>query len=118
MIDLSVKQAIVNEYLVGGTSCRKLGAKYGVSYRTVSRLMQEFYRLNDDATIEIINLQAMKENTGPQDHLSQAVKIRELEKQLEQERLHNKLLTAIIDIAEEELHIPIRKKYGTRQCKK
>jgi len=42
----------------------------------------------------------------------------ELQKQLEQERLHNKLLTAMIDIAEEELKIPIRKKYGTRQLKK
>lgn len=42
----------------------------------------------------------------------------ELQKQLEQERLQNKLLTAMIDIAEEELKIPIRKKYGTRQLKK
>ena len=42
----------------------------------------------------------------------------ELQKQLEQERLHNKLLTAMIDIAEEELKIPIRKKYGTKPLKK
>lgn len=44
--------------------------------------------------------------------------ITELQKQLTQERLHNKLLAAMIDIAEQELKIPIRKKYGTRQLKK
>ena len=42
----------------------------------------------------------------------------ELQQQLEQERLRNKLLTAIIDVAEEELKIPIRKKYGTKPLKK
>ena len=42
----------------------------------------------------------------------------ELQKQLAQERLHNKLLTAMIDIAEKELKISIRKKYGTKPLKK
>ena len=42
----------------------------------------------------------------------------ELQKQLAQERLQNKLLTAMIDIAEQELKIPIRKKYGTKPLKK
>jgi UDP-glucose 6-dehydrogenase len=41
-----------------------------------------------------------------------------LQKELAQERLRNKLLTAIIDVAEEELKIPIRKKYGTKPLKK
>ncbi|MEI9943060.1 MAG: hypothetical protein WDN26_02465 [Chitinophagaceae bacterium] len=41
-----------------------------------------------------------------------------LKKELEKERLRNKLLTAMIDIAEEQLKIPIRKKSGTRQSKK
>ena len=38
-----------------------------------------------------------------------------LQKQLAQEKLHNKVLTAMIEIAETELKIPIRKKYGTKQ---
>jgi DNA-directed RNA polymerase subunit K/omega len=42
----------------------------------------------------------------------------ELQKQLARERLHNKLLIAMIEIAEQELKIPIRKKYGTKQLKK
>ena len=41
-----------------------------------------------------------------------------LKKELAQERLRNKLLTAMIDIAEEQLKIPIRKKSGTKRLKK
>ena len=41
-----------------------------------------------------------------------------LQKQLAQERLHNKVLTAMIEIAETELKIPIRKKYGIKQSRK
>ena len=55
-------------------------------------------------------------NKEPRDVLP--ANIIELQKQLEQERLHNKLLIAMIDIAEKDLKIPIRKKYGTRQLKK
>jgi hypothetical protein len=41
--------------------------------------------------------------------------VKKLQRELEKERLHNKLLNAMIDIAEEQLGIPIRKKYGARQ---
>jgi hypothetical protein len=37
---------------------------------------------------------------------------------LEQEQLRNKLLNAMLDIAEDELQVPIRKKFGTKQSKK
>jgi UDP-glucose 6-dehydrogenase len=41
-----------------------------------------------------------------------------LQKELAQSQLHVKLLTAIIEIAEDELKIPIRKKFGTKPLKK
>jgi hypothetical protein len=41
--------------------------------------------------------------------------VKELQRQLDEARLHNKLLTAMIDIAEDELGIPIRKKRGAKQ---
>ena len=44
--------------------------------------------------------------------------VAELQRQLEQARLYNKLLIAMIDIAEQDLKIPIRKKNGTSQLKK
>jgi hypothetical protein len=41
--------------------------------------------------------------------------VKTLQAELRKSRLHNKLLTAVIDIAEEELSAPIRKNYGARQ---
>jgi hypothetical protein len=41
--------------------------------------------------------------------------IKTLQAELRKSRLHNKVLLAVIDIAEQELGVPIRKKYGTRQ---
>jgi hypothetical protein len=41
--------------------------------------------------------------------------VKQLRKELEEARLYNKLLNAMIDIAEEEFDIPIRKKSGAKQ---
>jgi hypothetical protein len=43
------------------------------------------------------------------------VKVRQLEKELEYEKLRTHALDKMIDIAERDLKIPIRKKSGTRQ---
>jgi BMFP domain-containing protein YqiC len=42
-------------------------------------------------------------------------RIKELEKQLEKARMKNIALNTLIDVAETELKIPIRKKPGTKQ---
>jgi hypothetical protein len=41
--------------------------------------------------------------------------VRRLRKELEEARLYNKLLNAMIDIAEEQFDIPIRKKPGAKR---
>ncbi len=41
--------------------------------------------------------------------------VKELQRELEEARLHNKLLNTMIDIAEEQLGIQIRKKRGAKQ---
>jgi uridine kinase len=45
--------------------------------------------------------------------LSNDVKL--LQQELRKVQLHNKFLNAVIDIAEEQLHIDIRKKAGTKR---
>jgi len=45
-------------------------------------------------------------------------KIELLEKQLEWEKLRSKALDTMINVAERELHIDIRKKPGTKQSEK
>lgn len=44
-------------------------------------------------------------------------KIKELTRQLDQARLKNAILETMILVAEEELHIRIKKKRGTKQSK-
>lgn len=41
--------------------------------------------------------------------------VRRLRRELEEARLHNKLLNAMIDIAEEQFEVPIRKKSGAKR---
>ena len=121
MYDKLVRQSIIDEYLVGGISFRKLGKKYGISNMTVNRWIWEYRCCVDNELLETkaANLQVMKEENPADQHvLPLAEQIKLLQKQLAQEQLHNRLLTAMIDIAEEELKIPIRKKYGTKQSKK
>lgn len=49
---------------------------------------------------------------GPENLASEVMRLRE---DLRKAELHNKLLNAMIDIAEEQFEIPIRKKRGARQ---
>ena len=113
---MATKEQIINEYLIGGISFRVLGRKHGISCSTINRWVLEHqgFICMTKSSRESISLLEM--NKEPRDVLP--ANIIELQKQLEQERLHNKLLIAMIDIAEKDLKIPIRKKYGTRQLKK
>lgn len=110
------KEQIISEYLLGGATFRSLEKKYGMSRSTINRWVQKYQgilQVRKDKK-KSSNLVSMKE-TLPEILPGE---IAELQKQLTQERLHNKLLTAMIDIAEQELKIPIRKKYGTGRLKK
>ncbi|MFP5040800.1 hypothetical protein [Parasediminibacterium sp. JCM 36343] len=120
MIDLGLKKTIVNEYLLGGSSYRQLGKKYGLSHWVISHWVKLHHQeqLEEAQSATLQPMGEALEKSGLDEVSSPAVQIKELQKQLAQERLHNKLLTAMIDVAEEELKIPIRKKYGTRQSRK
>ncbi len=125
MIDPGLKQSAINAYLAGGFSLRGLGKKYGINYKTIHGWVLAHQRQEAEqqtAASQTAILHAMNEASKQAGHTEvaggPAAQIKELQKQLAQERLHNKLLTAMIDVAEEELKIPIRKKYGTRQSSK
>ena len=110
------KEQIINEYLIGGISFRILGKKYGISRSTINRWVLEhqgFICMRKSPRESITLLEMNKEPTE-----ILPTEIVELQRQLDQERLHNKLLVAMIEIAEQELKIPIRKKYGTKPLKK
>lgn len=111
------KQEIINEYLLGKVGYRVLSKKYGVSRSAISRWVMDFQGRPRSKSRELktVHLPLMQQ---PDTREKLPVEIGTLQKELAQERLRNKLLTAIIDAAEGELKIPIRKKYGTKPLKK
>jgi transposase len=110
------RQKAVREYLLGGCSYRQLEEKYGVSHATINRYVRKF-KACQQAKLKGIPLPSdpMKHQRN-QEQLPDSIE--QLQKQLEQERLRNKLLTTMLEIAEDELQIPIRKKFGTKQSQK
>ena len=111
------KPEIINEYLLGKVGYRVLSKKYGVSRSAINRWVMDFQGRERSKSRELksVHLPLMKQQpTGEKLPTDVAA----LQKELAQERLRNKLLTAIIEVAEEELKIPIRKKYGTKPLKK
>lgn len=95
------KELIVEEYLKGEVSLRELGRRYGVNHLKIHRWVKEHRseRFRADAGYT-------KEEAG---------EIKRLRRELEDARLTNELLTAMIDIAEEQMGIDIRKKRGARR---
>lgn len=96
------KEQIVNEYLSGGVTYRKLGAMYGVSKSTVQRWVEaEAPRGGEDK----------KDKDASRE-------VKRLRRELDEARLYNQLLNTMIDIAEEEMGVKIRKKRGAGQRQK
>lgn len=103
---------MVAEYLRGGVTLRELERTHGVSFSTIHRWVQEYERR-----------EGQNEGAGGQEVWRALVDkdarlsadVRQLRRELEEARLHNKLLNAMIDIAEEQFEIPIRKKSGAKR---
>jgi transposase-like protein len=103
------QEAIIAEYLLGDTTYRKLGAKHGVDFRAIHHWVTKFQGKQVKKPKPKIELT----DDLPKEELPTDVK--QLQEDLHKAKLHNKLLNAIIDIAEEQLKIDIRKKSGTKQ---
>jgi transposase-like protein len=101
------KDAIIAEYLTGNSNYRKIGIKYGIDFRLVHSWVMKY--------------QGKKRKYKPQPKEQKAEvtplsnEVKQLQQELRKAQLHNKLLNAMIDIAEEQLHIDIRKKSGTKR---
>ncbi len=107
------KKEVVEEYLRGGESLRELGKRRGVSAATIHRWVREHKEKKGLGKVEGCGEKRRhgmeaRDTKMPGD-------VRRLQKELEEARLYNKLLNAMIDIAEEEFEIPIRKKHGAKR---
>jgi transposase-like protein len=103
------RESAVAEYLAGDVSYRELEGRYGVSSSTLNRWVKEHKK---EKGPEREAMERVASGLG-REELPRGVK--ELRRELEEARLHNKLLNTMIDIAEEQLGIEIRKKRGAKQ---
>ncbi len=105
------KEAIIAEYLVGGISFRKLSAKYGIKHQSIHNWVQEY---QGKKRIRKPSIKKVSTVITP-DEIPLSTEVKQLQKELRKAQLHNKLLNAIIDIAEDQLKIDIRKKSGAKR---
>jgi len=124
---MDIKQQAITEYLTQGTGYRKLSAKYGVSRSTINKWVQIHQGIHNLPPTEkqqryyLSGMNSKPEKVGATEFKDQQVlqqKIALLEKQLAWEKLRADALDTMIDIAEKQLDISIRKKSGSQQSGK
>ena len=122
---MDIKKEAVREYLVDGIPYRALAKKYGVSRSTINKWVlvhQGIHGLPRCHSQISYDLQQKKLGKKSKQVVKQhqsdlEKKIEVLEKQLEWEKLRTMALDTMINVAERELNIDIRKKPGTKQSK-
>lgn len=105
------KRKVVYEVKMGFISKEEARRTYNIAgHSTVLKWIRKFEGKDP------FNLRAMPQNKSSNDDLLKRIK--ELEHQLEDETLRSEGLSKMIDIAEDQLNISIRKKSDTKQSKK
>ena len=106
----------MTEYLAGEVSYREMAGRYGISSSTLSRWVEEHRSGKKTGTVaesQAIERVAVELAAGRAEMPVEGEG--RLQKELHEARLYNKLLEAMIDIAEEQMGVQIRKKRGARQ---
>ena len=121
---MDIKQEAITEYLTKGTGYRQLAAKYGVSRTTINKWVQIHQGIHNIPPTEkqqkyyLSGMNSKAENVAANEFKNQQElqqKIALLEKQLAWEKLRADALDTMINIAENQLNIPIRKKSGSQR---
>lgn len=110
------KLQIIEEYMSSGESMETFQVKYGMGQCTLSRWMTNF-GLSNTSQRQYIEMKK-KLPESPEKTLRERTleaRLAQLEKELKAEKLKTEAANAMIDVAEEELGIDIRKKAGAKQ---
>jgi transposase len=117
------KRHVINEYLATGLPKETIQKKYGIKFNNaILYWMRRLGYVDRPQKVVILHtsnqLELAKkytpEHDPSKDTRSLEKRIKELEKQLEDEKIRSEMLTRMIDIAETELKVPIRKKPNTK----
>lgn len=112
------KEKIIQEYLLTKASYRALEKKYKVSRGTINQWVLNYQGVsNSYSKGKKVNtyLSGVKKRINNKKELEQ--QISELKKQLDWQTMRAEALDKMIDIAESQMQISIRKKPGTKQSR-
>ena len=121
---MDIKTQIIQEYLNKGCGFRELAAKYGISRTTICKwvaIHQGIHNLpptEKQVKYSTSSMNSSKKKISAEqlnDQQALQEKIAMLEKQLQWEKLRADALDTMINVAEKQLNISIRKKPGTKQ---
>ncbi len=101
------KEAIIAEYLLGEKTFRQMQSLHGVDYRIIHSWVTKFKGHH------VQKLKTPSETI--QSFEQQECDVKALREELRKAKLYNELLNTMIDIAEDQLKIDIRKKSGTKR---
>lgn len=115
-----LKLKVVQEYLTTGQGIRELMAKYNIEgVNTIGKWVKKYSSSQpDEAKIErdrIMSKANQKPSEKSKKQLELEAKIAALEKELSHEKLRGEALSTLIEVAEKELKVDIRKKPGAKQ---
>jgi transposase-like protein len=102
------QEKIIAEYLMGELSYRQLGKKHEIDFRLIHSWVRKFQGKSVPKSKTKTQIQPISAEPLPTD-------VKTLQEELRKAKLHNELLNAMIDIAEDQLKIDIRKKSGTKR---
>ena len=103
------KEVIIAEYLNSRTTYRKLGLKYGIDYTIIHKWVKQFQGNS------LIKRKPVRPEYIVQEEKILPTDVKQLQEELRKAKLYNDLLNTMIDIAEDQLKIDIRKKSGTKR---
>jgi len=103
------KEAIIAEYLLGEKSYRQLGLQHDIDFRLIHSWVTKFKGK------PVSKRKSKKENRQELTTEPLPMDVKLLQEELRKSKLHVELLNTMIDIAEYQLKISIRKKSGTKR---
>lgn len=121
------KDQIIQEYLATGCGYRKLQQKYGISRTTICKWVLIYQGIHNIPPTDLqqkhyispMDAKKKKEQKAASENEEALLqKIATLEKQLAHQELRAEVLDTLINVAEKQLNISIRKKPGTQQSLK
>lgn len=123
---MDIQQQSVKEYLIDGMPYRALAKKYNVSRSTINKWVLVYQGIHNlprsqkqvsyDLQQKTLGKKSKQPVAQHQSELENRIVL--LEKQLEWEKLKAHAFDTLINVAERELNIDIRKKPGTKQSEK